>query len=196
MHAVLLTLMTFAGSDPGEVRQVGLWSNYISSAFSSRSTSSHATASHSDCGCQDTAAVADESCQECNDCGACDSCRARRVKSHRAGMPQTCYNPVYGCYPSTRFMHRYPAFAGYYYRRPYNYRHMFDYPWHAELHEPTSHFSYNVVDEEYEVIEGDVPPAPPQEARSLPRPSLQPVKASAQPVRATMRKPIRAKVGG
>lgn len=59
-------------------------------------------------------------------------------------MPQSCYNPSFGCYPSTRFMHRYPAFHGNYYRQAYNYRHYFDYPWHAGLHEPTSHFSYNV----------------------------------------------------
>jgi hypothetical protein len=59
-------------------------------------------------------------------------------------MPQTCYDPAYGCYPGTRFMNRYPAFHGTYYRRPYNYRNVFDYPWHADLHEPTSYFSYHV----------------------------------------------------
>ncbi len=59
-------------------------------------------------------------------------------------MPQTCYDPPYGCYPGTRFMNRYPAFHGTYYRRPYNYRNVFDYPWHADLHEPTSYFSYHV----------------------------------------------------
>ena len=58
--------------------------------------------------------------------------------------PASCYQPNYGCYPGSRFMHRYPAFHGTYYRRPYNYRNVFDYPWHAGLHEPTSHFSYNV----------------------------------------------------
>ena len=62
----------------------------------------------------------------------------------RRGMPQSCYNPSFGCYPSTRFMHRYPAFHGYYTREAYNYRHYFDYPWHAGLHEPTSMFSYGV----------------------------------------------------
>lgn len=59
-------------------------------------------------------------------------------------MPQTCYDPAFGCYPGTRHMHRYPAFHGTYYRRPYNYRHVFDYPWHADLHEPTSFYSYHV----------------------------------------------------
>jgi hypothetical protein len=59
-------------------------------------------------------------------------------------MPQSCYNPSFGCYPSTRFMHRYPAFHNYHYRSAYNYRHYFDYPWHAGLHEPTSMFSYHV----------------------------------------------------
>ena len=62
-------------------------------------------------------------------------------------MPQTCYNPSFGCYPGTRFMHRHPAFHGYYSRAAYNYRHYFDYPWHAGLHEPTSQFSYNVPEE-------------------------------------------------
>lgn len=59
--------------------------------------------------------------------------------------PQTCYSPRFGCYPGNqRHLHRHSAFHGYYYRRPYNYRLAFDYPWHAGLHEPTSHFSYNV----------------------------------------------------
>lgn len=63
-------------------------------------------------------------------------------------MPQTCYDPRYGCYQgNNRHMNRYPAFAGTYYRRPYNYRNVFDYPWHAEMHEPTSMFSYNTVPE-------------------------------------------------
>ena len=62
-------------------------------------------------------------------------------------MPQTCYDPAYGCYPGTRYMNRYPAFRGTYYRRPYNYRNVFDYPWHADLHEPTSYFSYHVTGE-------------------------------------------------
>lgn len=63
-------------------------------------------------------------------------------------MPQSCYNPPYGCYAGSRFSHRYPAFHGTYYRRPYNYRNVFDYPWHAQPHEPTSHFSYHVENEE------------------------------------------------
>lgn len=40
-------------------------------------------------------------------------------------------------------MNRYPAFHGTFYRDAYNYRNYFDYPWHAEMHEPTSQFSYN-----------------------------------------------------
>jgi hypothetical protein len=38
-------------------------------------------------------------------------------------------------------MHRYPAFHGYYYRAPYNYRHVFEYPWHAAPHEPQDFFT-------------------------------------------------------
>lgn len=59
-------------------------------------------------------------------------------------MPQTCYNPRLGCYDGDRYNHRYPAFHGTYYRKAYNYRNYFDYPWHADLHEPTSNFAYNV----------------------------------------------------
>ena len=59
-------------------------------------------------------------------------------------MPQSCYDPAFGCYPGSRYMHRYPAFHNSYYRSAYNYRQYFDYPWHAGMHEPTSMFSYNV----------------------------------------------------
>ncbi len=83
--------------------------------------------------------------------------------------PQTCYAPRYGCYPgNNRFMHRYPAFHGYHYRRPYNYRNVFDYPWHAALHEPTSHFSYNVMDE----TQG-APLAPPIPAEEIQSPAVE-----------------------
>lgn len=52
-------------------------------------------------------------------------------------MPQTCYQPRFGCYPGNpRTIHRYPAFHGYYTRAPYNYRHLFEYPWHAQPYEP------------------------------------------------------------
>ena len=60
-------------------------------------------------------------------------------------MPQTCYSPRYGCYPGNqRDIHRYPAFHGTYYRRPYIYRNVFDFPWHAEPHEPASYFGHDV----------------------------------------------------
>lgn len=64
-------------------------------------------------------------------------------------MPQNPYSPRYGCYPgNSRYLHRYPAFHGHSFRRPYNYRQVFDYPWHAELHEPTSLFAYEVEEQE------------------------------------------------
>ncbi len=75
----------------------------------------------------------------CNECGGHGA-----YKQPKWMMPQTCYNPKFGCYGSDRYTNRYPAFHGTYYRRPYNYRNVFDYPWHAELHEPTSFFSYHV----------------------------------------------------
>lgn len=78
--------------------------------------------------------------------GGCDTCggAAGKYKQPHWMMPQTCYNPKFGCYGADRHMNRYPAFHNTYYRRPYNYRNVFDYPWHAELHEPTSYFSYHV----------------------------------------------------
>jgi hypothetical protein len=86
-----------------------------------------------------------------NECGGgCGGGKAKRCSLGPCGpMPQTCYSPRYGCYPgNNRHLHRYPAFHGTYYRRPYNYRNVFDYPWHAELHEPTSLFTYNVEGED------------------------------------------------
>jgi hypothetical protein len=112
-----------------------------------------------------------------DEAGYCDSCNGGGHGHHDGhhhcdwlgAMPQSCYNPSYGCYASTRFMHRYPAFHGYYYRSAYNYRNYFDYPWHAGLHEPTSHFSYNVPGAA--PGESVVPPAPvPEPAAKAPRP--------------------------
>src|SRR5438067_10340570 len=80
-----------------------------------------------------------DECDACNGGGGHGLLGNRRDRCGILGpMPQSCYNPSFGCYPSTRFMHRYPAFNGYYYRSAYNYRNYFDYPWHAGLHEPTS----------------------------------------------------------
>ena len=72
---------------------------------------------------------------------ACDHCgggahggRARKkdirraLRAQRYMMPQTCYDPTFGCYQGSRHMHRYPAFHGTFYRRPYNYRNLFDEP--------------------------------------------------------------------
>ncbi len=121
---------------------------------------------------------------KCDDCGAsgCRGKNRRRVGSHCGPMPQTCYDARFGCYGSGgRHMARYPAFHGHYYRRPYNYRNLADYPWHAATHEPTSMFSYNVPQEEdasgdapgFENSSGpsleDVAPPLPEEARRQPR---------------------------
>ncbi len=108
------------------------------------------------------------SCESGDGCNGCSDCksglfgRKNRVPAgFGRGMPQTCYAPRYGCYHSNnRYMARYPAFHGHFYRRPYNYRNTFDYPWHAEMHEPTSMFSYNVTSE---VVENEGAPAPPPE---------------------------------
>lgn len=71
-------------------------------------------------------------------------------------MPQTCYQPRFGCYPGNpRTIHRYPAFHGYYYRAPYNYRHYFEYPWHAQPHEPQAFSSGGAA-----VVEESITPLP------------------------------------
>jgi hypothetical protein len=104
--------------------------------------------------------------------GACDACPAATVAPAEEGfyagmrkavcdwfgpMPQTCYGSRFGCYPGNngRDIHRYPAFHGYYYREPYNYRHYFEYPWHAQPHEPQPYFSHRGA-----AIEGSMVPSP------------------------------------
>lgn len=107
-------------------------------------------------------------CDECG--GECQGCGSKHGDGSRRGTPQSCYDPSFGCYRGSRFMHRYPAFHGYYAREAYNYRHYFDYPWHAGLHEPTSMFSYHVPGE---AAAENVPPAPvPASARREPTPAV------------------------
>lgn len=115
MHAVLLTVLALAGGD---------------GAYP-----------------MNNAALNDPNVAQAGFHGGCDTCNGGgggKYKQPHWMMPQTCYNPKYGCYGADRHMNRYPAFHGNYYRRPYNYRNVFDYPWHAEMHEPTSFFSYHV----------------------------------------------------
>lgn len=114
-----------------------------------------------------------ESSAACQTCDAQGGRMRHGLQGARGGcfgpMPQSCYNPSFGCYTSTRFMNRYPAFHGYYYRNAYNHRHYFDYPWHAGLHEPTSHFSYNVPGADSgEAIDPPVP-VPTADSAALPR---------------------------
>lgn len=81
-------------------------------------------------------------------------------------MPQTCYQPRFGCYPGNpRTIHRYPAFHGYYYRNPYNYRHLFEYPWHAQPNEPRD---FQTV--AGEVLTEDIVPERPAEVPLAPQP--------------------------
>lgn len=98
---------------------------------------------------------------------------AEKIGGWFGHMPQTCYDPRYGCYyGGGRHMHRYPAFHGNFYRRPYVYRDVFDYPWHAEMHEPTSMFSYNVVSDVETVPPGLSPAIVPSE-QGEPLPGLE-----------------------
>lgn len=140
MHAVLLTLIALGGG--------------VDAYASDRITQSSAEiygASATEYGSQGASYSAGYggSCGP----GGCGTTARHHEKGARMGgwlghMPQTCYSPRYGCYfGGNRHMSRYPAFHGTFYRRPYNYRNLFDYPWHAEMHEPTSMFSYNVAGE-------------------------------------------------
>ncbi|MFT5524047.1 MAG: hypothetical protein ACI9HK_001997 [Pirellulaceae bacterium] len=147
MHALLLTVIALGG---GEAR------------ISDVSNTSYEAAG------QQAIAYGDQSggVENCAHCGGgAGGLAAGGLAARRAGpaplkgrtMPQTCYAPRYGCYHSNnRFMNRYPAFHGTYYRNPYNYRNYFDYPWHAEMHEPTSWFSHTVPPEQrqQEVLPG------------------------------------------
>ncbi len=90
-----------------------------------------------------------------NDCGAGVGAPRGRVGLHRIAdpeggwqtkgfildsfgpMPQTAYDPNFGCYPgNARTIHRYPAFHGYYSSAPVNYRHYAEFPWNADIAEP------------------------------------------------------------
>ena len=164
--------------------------------------------------------VADTGCNECQSSQCGSQCGAAHGRLHGCllamwsdptrgawgrPMPQTCYAPRFGCYPgNNRHMHRYPAFHGTYYRRGYNYRTLFDYPWQAGLHEPTSLFSYGVWDETVREFEGSPaeivpqginssrapqPPTPPAPRRTE-APNRQRKMAIAPPPAGTVREPV------
>ena len=175
-----------------------VWAGYCSKGCGQKSCGRKSCLGRSKgCGCQQRCSKGGKCSTECDSCGGsgCGGGRGCGLLGGKSGgggckmcggccgpMPQTCYSPRYGCYSgNNRHMHRYPAFHAYYYRRPYNYRNLFDYPWHADLHEPTSLFSYNVPAEEEaaddgpgfdngnasspERLEDIVPPLPEEEAR-------------------------------
>ncbi len=126
MHAILLTLLMVTGADqPLEAPVDQAPSNQAAEAVTQ-----------------------DEYVEGCEECGGTGQVARRYPLSSwfwdvLGPMPQTCYSPHFGCYPgSSRTIHRYPAFHGYYYRQPYNYRHLFDYPWHATPHQPVGFFAY------------------------------------------------------
>ena len=157
MNAILLTVLALSGADAtsgGGPYDAGPYSP----------------------GYGDAGAYAGEmggTCDQCNSGGRhgghlhdCLGHERGKCRDYLGPMPQSCYNPSFGCYPSTRFMNRYPAFHNTYYRAAYNYRQYFDYPWHAGLHEPTSMFSYHTP------AEASAQPLPtplPESAQSMPR---------------------------
>jgi hypothetical protein len=133
MHAALLTILVIAGADRPAMVVVG-------------QSTAVPTAMVSSTGCN---ACGDTGCAECGsgavgNCGRCGGiCGNSWCSAWWGPMPQTCYSPRFGCYAgSSRTINRYPAFHGYYYRAPYNYRHYYEYPWHASPHDPQAFFTY------------------------------------------------------
>ena len=156
MHATLLTLVLAVGAQPpGTSTEPLAISTTVEGCKRETSFQQHeCETSCQQCGCVQAA------CQ----CGGED--KRHCCVAWLGPMPQTCYAPRFGCYPgNNRHMHRYPAFHGYYYRQPYNYRHLFDYPWHATPHEPQPLYGYRAA-----VVPSDEPiPAPiPQRAPAAP----------------------------
>lgn len=125
MHAVLLTLFLVTGAEQ-PAPQADL-QPYAAPVVG---------------GCEACGGQQQEGCGTCRG-GGCIKGAFNRVWDWWGPMPQTCYEPRFGCYSgNSRYMNRYPAFHGYYYRQPYNYRQYFDYPWHAQPYEPMGYFTY------------------------------------------------------
>lgn len=117
MHVALLTLLLVTGAEEPSIEGLGQPTMIVESSCD-----------YGSCG------------ECCHPVGRCCG-REERPRGYLAAcfgpMPQACYAPRFRCYPgNNRHMHRYPAFHGCYYRRAYNYRHLFDYPWHAAPYEP------------------------------------------------------------
>jgi hypothetical protein len=105
-------------------------------------------------------------------------------------MPQTCYSPRFGCYPgASRTLQRYPAFHGTYYRRAYNYRQLYEWPWLAEPHEPDCCLLPCAAQCPMPPVEPQMTPqmAPPM-AEELPVPGMMPAPAHDLPAPATQPK--------
>ena len=165
MHAALLTILVIAGADPPALAVVGR-SAVVPAAM-----------------------VSSSGCNECGDSG-CADCSSGAVGG-RGGyggrswccdwfgpMPQTCYNPRFGCYAGAgRTVQRYPAFHGYNYRNPYNYRHYYEYPWHASPHDPQAFFTYRPEMGGQEII---VPTAETEIGTPAPAPMPTPAKPTTQ----------------
>jgi hypothetical protein len=77
-------------------------------------------------------------------CRACVAVRSPLATCCWGHMPQTCCGPWFGCCPgSPCHIHRYSASRGYYYSEAHNYRHLFDYPWHATRYQPPHLFTHH-----------------------------------------------------
>ena len=165
MHAALLIILVIAGADQPVLGVVGQ-STAVPAAMVSSS------------GCNE---CGDAACADCSS-GAAGSCVGHGCRSWWCGwcgpMPQTCYNPRFGCYAGAgRTIQRYPAFHGHYYRSPYNYRHYYEYPWHASPHDPQAFFTYGPEMEGQEMIvptpQAEIGPPPSAPMPTPPKPTTQ-----------------------
>lgn len=164
MHALLLTVIVL-GVGPDDSYSTGRFTQSSADIYQTNNSynvepSSYSAISHGGGGCESG---------NCGGGGGHTYKRGNHLGGWFGHMPQTCYESRYGCYAGNpRYLNRYPAFHGTFYRRPYNYRNLFDYPWHAEMNEPTSMFSYNTAPESGATNVEEVQPQP----SAVPTPSI------------------------
>ena len=111
--------------------------------------------------------------------------------------------PYFTCYSRHHnWLDCYPGFHEQYYRRPYNYRVLFDYPWHEDLHGPAPPGGYNCGEAWVESGPSPTPsqmpsemrsPAPPPSGEFLPESAARP-RQSPRAARPTLSPPARRAV--
>ena len=82
----------------------------------------------------------------CRPAGRCCFCATgvrRWLPACLRPMCHDCCAPGLHCCPGdNRCLHSYAGFYGHNYRQAYNYRLLFDYPWHSPPHQPRCFFTY------------------------------------------------------